>query len=403
MRGAMVALFAVLVTAALSSAGCSHRSRKHKGESLAITTTSLPEGYDGQTGYSATLTATGGTGTYTWSIVSGDLPPNLTLDPSTGVISGDIASNASSSSPYNFTVEVTDGQRTAQADLSITVYAQLQITTSLPDGYEGQTGYSATLTASGGTGTYTWNLTGGSLPSNLTWDAATATISGDITTGVAGDYPLQFEVTDGIQTATATVTLTVREQLEITTTSLPDAMEGVAYSYTLSASGGNSASYNWSISGQPSWLTVDASTGELSGTPPAGSAGTYTFTVTVTDGVQTASRQFNLVVTTSAPLKADFEADTTQGIASLTVNFTDKSAGAITQWEWDFDNNGTVDSTDQNPQWTYNNPGWYTVKLTVSDGTNSDTCVKEMYILVANRIYYVDGANGDDANGGTGW
>ena len=191
------------------------------------------------------------------------------------------------------------------------------------------------------------------------------------------------------------------QSLQIMTTVLPDAMEGVAYSYTITASGGNSANYNWSISGQPSWLSIDATTGELSGTPPAGSAGKYTFTVEVTDGVQTASKQFDLTV--NEPLKADFEANPTQGKPSLTVTFTDKSTGNPTSWEWDFDNDGTVDSTDQNPTYTYNSPGWYTVKLTVSDGTSTDTCVKEKYILVANGTYYVDGANGDDANGGTSW
>ncbi|RKY15257.1 MAG: hypothetical protein DRP82_02125, partial [Planctomycetota bacterium] len=54
-------------------------------------------------------------------------------------------------------------------------------------------------------------------------------------------------------------------------------------------------------------------------------------------------------------------------------------------------------------QYTYSNPGWYTVKLTVSDGTDSNTCVKEMYIQVASNVHYVDGMNGDDGNGGTDW
>ncbi|RKY16041.1 MAG: hypothetical protein DRP63_06140, partial [Planctomycetota bacterium] len=171
--------------------------------------------------------------------------------------------------------------------------------------------------------------------------------------------------------------------------------------------GGNAANYNWSVSGQPSWLAIDAATGELSGTPPAGSAGTYTFSVEVTDGQETASKQFDLVVQSgggsSTALKADFEANPTNGKASLTVTFTDKSTGNPTSWEWDFDNDGTVDSTQQNPTHTYSNAGWYTVRLTVSDGADSDTCVKEMYVLVANNIWYVNGNGGDDGNGGTGW
>ena len=492
-----VKVVAVTVAVAVAAVGCSSRKgKKHTPQSLLITTTSLPDGYDGQTGYSAQLTATGGSGAYTWSIVSGSLPPNLSLDSSTGVISGDIVSTASSNSPYNFTVEVTDGQRTAQADLSITVMAALRITTTtLPDAYDGQVGYSATLTAIGGSGSYTWQVVSGSLPPNLaldpssgvisgditssasanspynftvevtdgqqtaradlsitvwqqlsitttslpvgyegqagysaqltatggnsanyrwsvsgtlpyklSWDATTATLSGDIATGTAGDYLLQFEVTDGVQTAVANLTLTVLAQLHITTASLLDAVEGVAYSYTVTASGGDSANYNWSVSGQPSWLAIDAATGKLSGTPPAGSVGRYTFTVAVDDGRQTASKQFSLVVcsTPIAP-KADFEADITQGTAPLSVNFTDKSTGTITQWEWDFDNDGTVDSTEQHPSWVYSTPGWYTVKLTVTGPAGSDTHVRELYVLVYENIYYVNGANGDDANSGRDW
>lgn len=67
---------------------------------------------------------------------------------------------------------------------------------------------------------------------------------------------------------------------------MPGAEEGVAYSQQLQESGGVTP-YTWSSSGAPTWLTVSAS-GQLAGTPPAGSSQTspYTFTVTVTDSLQ---------------------------------------------------------------------------------------------------------------------
>jgi hypothetical protein len=85
---------------------------------LAISTTSLPAGTDGQ-GYSAQLNATGGTAPYTWSVASGGLPVGLTLS-SSGAISG-IPSAAGTST---FTVKLTDvNQLTAQQSLTISTSA----------------------------------------------------------------------------------------------------------------------------------------------------------------------------------------------------------------------------------------------------------------------------------------
>jgi hypothetical protein len=80
---------------------------------------------------------------------------------------------------------------------------------------------------------------------------------------------------------------------------------------------------------------------------------------------------------------ADFTADVTLGDAPLTVQFTDASTGdGITDWAWDFDNDGTVDSNDQNPACTYDAAGTYTVSLTVTNEAGSDDEVKEEYICV---------------------
>lgn len=79
---------------------------------------------------------------------------------------------------------------------------------------------------------------------------------------------------------------------------------------------------------------------------------------------------------------ADFYGTPTSGYAPLTVSFTDTSSNSPTSWEWDFDNDGTVDSYDQNPQHTYNEIGGYDVKLTVSNGGGSDTKTKPGYVTV---------------------
>ena len=80
---------------------------------------------------------------------------------------------------------------------------------------------------------------------------------------------------------------------------------------------------------------------------------------------------------------ANFAADATSGNAPLTVNFTDLSTNTPTSWAWDFDNNGTVDSTVQNPAYTYNTAGTYTVKLTATNAAGSDVKIKTDYITVS--------------------
>ena len=85
--------------------------------SLSITTTSLPDGTQ-NTAYSGTLAATGGVTPYTWSIASGSLPAGLSLNSSTGIVSGTPSGTGTS----NFTVEVSDANsQTATKGLSITI------------------------------------------------------------------------------------------------------------------------------------------------------------------------------------------------------------------------------------------------------------------------------------------
>jgi PKD repeat protein len=82
-----------------------------------------------------------------------------------------------------------------------------------------------------------------------------------------------------------------------------------------------------------------------------------------------------------API-ADFMADPTFTYVNTDIQFTDVSTGNPTSWAWDFDNNGTIDSTEQNPMYRYPAAGTYTVKLTVSNEYGSDTKTMADYITV---------------------
>ena len=85
----------------------------------------------------------------------------------------------------------------------------------------------------------------------------------------------------------------------------------------------------------------------------------------------------------TAPV-ADFTATLTTGTAPLTVQFTDLSTNSPTGWQWDFDNNGIIDSTVKNPSYIYMNPGTYAVSLQATNAIGSDTEIKTGYIMVTS-------------------
>jgi len=79
---------------------------------------------------------------------------------------------------------------------------------------------------------------------------------------------------------------------------------------------------------------------------------------------------------------ADFTADSTYGFIPLTIDFIDQSVtiDTIINWQWDFDNDGIIDSYQQNPSFIYFEPGTYSIKMIASTPTHSDTIIKIDYI-----------------------
>ncbi len=204
-------------------------------------TSSLPGGTVGAS-YSQGLSATGGTGGYTWSVSTGSLPTGLSLS-ATGTISGTPTAPGTAS----FTVQVTDSANTSTTKpLSIAVApAGLNISTSsLPGGTVGAS-YSQGLSATGGTGGYTWSISSGSLPAGLS--LAGGTIGGTPT--APGTASFTVKVTDSANTSTTKpLSIAVAPAgLNISTSSLPGGTVGASYSQGLSATGGTGG-YTWSVS-----------------------------------------------------------------------------------------------------------------------------------------------------------
>jgi hypothetical protein len=290
--------FLVGAADATNAANTGFRQFKLTVTPIAITTANpLPHGNAG-TAYSQTFTATGGTGTLTWSLVPFNiLPTGMSLS-AAGVLTGSPSTSPLATGQYNFSVMVTDtNNNTAIRGYTLSIYGP----GSTPPLFLGfgpnltfaRTTQTQQLSATGGTPPYHYSLSPGATPvpgfrvqdngqpMPNGFPAGVGGFLGVATT--AGTYNTSIRVTDSLgATFDRPITLTVLPQVLVNQSNLPKALVGTPYSFQLVA-GGGSGTYSFSASNTlPSWLTLSAS-GLLSGTPTAGSAGTVSINVVLAD------------------------------------------------------------------------------------------------------------------------
>jgi hypothetical protein len=270
---------------------------------LSITQNSVPGGTIGQP-YSQTLTVsqvtslnppTGPQVNATWSVQSGTPPPGVTLAPN-GILSG----MPTTEGTYQFVVHAVNGETSDTETYTIVVRQPVVISSPFanaakPPKSEVGVPFEAALTATGGSGTFTWALAGGSLPTGVAFDATTGAISG--TPAAAGKFAFSISATDSEgRVTTLDATLAVAAKLSFKTLRLKPAKVGKTYLAKLTTLGGV-LPQKWSIlRGQPPrGVKFLKKLGTFSGAPKR--AGTYRVNVQVVDalGVK-AQKTFVLVV-----------------------------------------------------------------------------------------------------------
>jgi len=353
--------FILILSVILTACGGGGSTPKTPAGPPTIKTASLPQGAVntpyGSTGLGVAISATGGTGAYTWSISSGSLPPGLTLNSSTGVISG----TPTTLGNYPFTAQVTDAAgRSATQNLSIYIEGVVSITPSVLPSGSVRVAYSQTLTASGGLTPYTWCVLAGtppacdptqaSLPAGLSLNTTTGVISGTPTTnGTPTTFTVQVadsETSPGVPAVgSSNFTITI---MSITTMSLPSGYvtnPGTPYSGVgaLTVAGGNPP-YTWSATNLPPGLMLDSSTCisnkkptcSITGTPTK--PGVYPVTVQVMDGekqvpVPMATATLRLTVYNGSPLLVT-TTSLPAGIAGLAYSATLAASGGTPPFTW---------------------------------------------------------------------
>ena len=300
MRGCnRLVLFLALIVVALYAVGCSSTS------SLRITGAVSPNGTVGAPYTSAQFTATGGSGTYTWTATG--LPPGITIS-GAGTSTLTVAGTPTTAGSYTASINVTDsrgGSVTYTGGIAVSASAALTINGTLPLSGSVGNAYTGTLTATGGSGSYTWNIEG--LPAGLTATNATSgtvTVSGTPTTSKT--YQVTIALTDSANNTvdnSETIKISSPAILSISGALASTATVGSAYSGSLTASGG-STPYAWTVTGLPDGVTaanLSSATVSIAGTPTT--AGTYDVSAVITDAKSaTALYTVTIIVSASAAL-----------------------------------------------------------------------------------------------------
>jgi hypothetical protein len=276
---------------------------------VSIITTTLPAAAV-NVAYSEQLSATGGSGSYTWTLTTPVTGFSLS---SSGLLSG----TPTSPVPLSFQVKATDVSNSSNygtATLALTVNPAVSVATLLLPPAIVNDPYSQQLTAAGGSGSYTWTLTVPVAGFSL---SGSGLLTG--TPSTPGSLSFQVQATDASNSSnygTSTLTLTVNASgLTITTTSLLNPMVGESYNQALHyVDAGGTLPVTWSvISGSlPAGFTLDPNTGAITGTATSAEVGTTAFTVRAQDSTvpnpNTAMQAFSLTITTATACGSGSEA-----------------------------------------------------------------------------------------------
>ncbi|MDH7460140.1 MBG domain-containing protein [Chitinophagaceae bacterium 26-R-25] len=195
--------------------------------------------------------------------------------------------------------------------------------------------YSQSLSASNGTSPYTFSINSGTLPTGLTMSVG-GVISGAATAG--GSFPITVQVTDATsKTATKTYVLTVgAPTISLSSTTFPTGDQEIAYTTTTVTASGGTSPYSYAVTSGalPTGLSLNNSTGAVSGTPTA--SGNFNFTITATDassgtGPYTGNKAYSFTVNSLPTLTLAALPVSTYGDADLTLTAISTNPGpAIT-------------------------------------------------------------------------
>ncbi|MEA3486996.1 MAG: putative Ig domain-containing protein [Thermodesulfobacteriota bacterium] len=368
-----------------------------------ISDSPLPRGTRGAD-YFENIKATGGDLPHTFAKVNGVLPPGLSVS-TNGVFSGTPARAGS----YDFTVQVTDASaRTAEKSFHIEIVDPLIISTiRLNDGIVGKP-YNQSLSASGGCGSNRWAVYSGILPAGLSLDAQSGVLSGTPAEAAYGTVVFSvsdFSVSDReARTACKDFILQVTDLLEIITISAPDGLTGRSYSETIRVSGGIEP-FAFGYTGQlPPGLSLNSTTGIISGIPVTPESANVSITVTDSTYPTAQAVTRNLNICTTSQLTILTSAALPKGKKGIEINPVILQAGGGTSpYTWAITGGYLPEGISLNARTgeltgAPADKGGFVFTIQITDA-DKDTTEKEFFCHISGDLNIVAGAIPDGARG----
>ena len=305
------------------------------------------------------------------------LPDGLDISTSTGAITGTVAPGAAENGPYSVTVTAGDGTSTASINFLWTINSPVSITPPADQtSNEGDT-VSLSISATDATsGTITYGAT--NLPPGLSISSSTGAITGTVASGASanGPYAVQLYATDGTYTDTQSFNwnIGVATTITIADPGSQSNNEGDTISLPMTATDTTSgATVTWSATGLPNGVSINATTGVISGTASAG--GTWNPIITATDGTHNASVTDEWDVTSPITITDDGPQVYNAGDAvTVPITATDTAAGTLAFSSTTLPSGLSISSSTGTITGTLSSsltPGNYTSTVSVTDGTNT--------------------------------